>query len=500
MEFDSTYRDRNQWPLPSYFRVDISQTGTRNRFQAVDPISSAAPRLVFTGSFDNTVASPTLAVASVLTTGIGLSNNPNKFAITTAANTLIDEKDFYVGSSITLTNGATTVMRTITSYELIDGTIASALIMVATPVPDVILTAGTTGSLNNATDATSATLPVVFLPNGADINNFYSGCPCPSLTNPNIVNSNSGFPNCTDFKGGNCIITNVSLGIPYQTRTIVSYDGTTHLAELDSPAPGWLPEHTYIVRDELPCGSGVVGASTTSTVTLAAGSSTIDNFYVGNFLRIDLIPAAIVPPYDSLPAPYNEQRRIISYDGTTMVATVFPPFTVAPSAPNNTYEIECFTRDNAVPFNYTGSLVSQQQAVCYEIELVNLIVPNKMLCSGKGGRVAFYPYLYVGLDAVSSSTSGNKGLIYSNNPHSTRKMFRAVVDDTPTPLISPFVKIDGDGMVQTVKFKPNDSFIFSVCHSDGTFFQTEDVETFGPTFPNPLTQISALFQIRRVAS
>ena len=43
LEIDSTYRNREQYPLPSDFSVFISQSGTRDVNQARDPVSSSAP-------------------------------------------------------------------------------------------------------------------------------------------------------------------------------------------------------------------------------------------------------------------------------------------------------------------------------------------------------------------------------------------------------------------------------------------------------------------------
>ena len=191
-------------------------------------------------------------------------------------------------------------------------------------------------------------------------------------------------------------------------------------------------------------------------------------------------------------------RRIVSYDGATLTATVTPPFSAIPADASDIIQILEFSYDNANPFNYTGSLVSQGQQVCYELELLNLILPNSTLSVGLGGRVIFYPYLYVELENVSGPSSGNNGIIYSNNPNAVRMLFRATVDDTTTPVISPFVKIDGDGMVQTVKFKPNDNLKFSVRIPDGTIFQTVASDHYSPVPPNELVQISALISIKRI--
>ena len=163
---------------------------------------------------------------------------------------------------------------------------------------------------------------------------------------------------------------------------------------------------------------------------------------------------------------------------------------------NDVFEILQFTRDNVVPFTYTGSTVSQQQMVCYEVELINLVLPNLTLKTG--GRVAFYPYVYVELQNITGSSGGNTNIIYSNNPNSVRRLFRAAIDDIPNPLISPFIKIDGDGMTQTIKFKPNDSFKFGVYLSDGTLFETVYEDSYGPAPANPLVQISAMFSMKKV--
>jgi hypothetical protein len=130
--------------------------------------------------------------------------------------------------------------------------------------------------------------------------------------------------------------------------------------------------------------------------------------------------------------------------------------------------------------------------------LLNLILPNSTLISGYGGRAIFYPFLYVELIGINNSERAGPNLIYSNNPHSKRMLFRAVVSDTTRPAESPFVKIDGSGMRQRVKFMPNDSFIFAVYIPDGELLTTESPETFGPNVPNPFIQVSAIFAVSRV--
>ena len=92
-----------------------------------------------------------------------------------------------------------------------------------------------------------------------------------------------------------------------------------------------------------------------------------------------------------------------------------------------------FTYDNLNPFVYTGSLISQEEMVCYQIELLNLILPNTTLTVGNGGSIAYYPYVYVELQNVSACGANLKNIIYSNNPNSTKVLFRAAIDDVPNP-------------------------------------------------------------------
>ena len=51
-------------------------------------------------------------------------------------------------------------------------------------------------------------------------------------------------------------------------------------------------------------------------------------------------------------------------------------------------------------------------------------------------------------------------------------LFRASVSDTIEPVQSTFVNLNGDGAVQTVKFKPNDNLKFSVRMPNGDLYET----------------------------
>lgn len=303
-----------------------------------------------------------------------------------------------------------------------------------------------------------------------------------------------------------CFITNTSR-TPTQTRLISTYNGTTKSGTVSvvwgaSVAIGdiWAIRTAFLQN---PFTAGSVSGSGTfaaigavaDTFTLDSGASNINSFYVG---------ASITN------ITQTETRIILTYVGATRAGTVSAVWGAGVLAGDvwmisslsggaDAYELEYYTRENCVPFSYNGSLVSCQEMVCYEIELLNLILPNTVLNSGRGGRPIFYPYMYVELQQVSSSSGGaQRGVINSNNPFASKMMFRAVLDDTTQPVVSPFIKIDGDGMNHVLKFKPNDSFKFAVYCPNGDLFLTVATDTSSPTEPNPLVQISACFAFKRV--
>lgn len=182
-----------------------------------------------------------------------------------------------------------------------------------------------------------------------------------------------------------------------------------------------------------------------------------------------------------------------------------PPFSNFIAKTNSTfidnekcYQLLPFSYDGFNPFVYTGSRLSQQEQVCYSIELKNLILPNQVLDGGFGSLIPFYPYIYVQLQNISAPGSGLNNVLYSNNPNSTKMMFRVPITDVPNPVNSTFIKLDSRGVVQTLKFKPNDNLKFGVYLSDGTPFKTLLDDTPSPMKPNALVQISAIFAIRRL--
>lgn len=268
-----------------------------------------------------------------------------------------------------------------------------------------------------------------------------------------------------------------------QYRRITSYDGNARTATLSSAFTGWAVANTYSVRGLPSDEQGLIVAATSLTVTLPATSSTEDNFYKGRFIYFSTGPAA------------GQARVIVSYVGATRVATVSPAFNPI-AAPGNTYEILPFSRDSQYPLAYSGSVLSQQDTVNYEIQLLGLDIPNLDLVIANGNRPSFYPYVLVEL-ACDTSTGGHaRNIIYSNNPNAVYSTFVVPIADVSNPRSTQFLSLVANGMTQTMRFKPNDNLRFSVKMPNGELFNVGP-DTQSPLAPNPAIQISAVFSIKR---
>ena len=478
-EIVSTYRNRKLFPNPASFDVLIAQTGTRSQFDAYDPVSDAAP--LITWSPDETI--------------VGLKNISGEF-VYNSANTnlkflvkfpnsqkLKQECDYYIGMPISVYNNnpplvmdPLTYITTISGWEYSCSTTADDYFFVSVyyslPSPPLPSPPSTPSIKVNFIDPTNINIGLFYIPNSLLADGFYT----------------------------NCILWNET---QQKSVKILTYNGNNHIAGVDpNEVIGWMESNTLSIRKKPPIFYGVIGTPSPTSITkfkLQNTASKIPNEYVNNFIYFttgtNKGKSYSVISYTGIPVPCPPPCVLPqSYEITLDIP---PPPSPPPSIPTNTdqFEILQFTRDNVVPFTYTGSTVSQQQMVCYEVQLINLVLPNITLKSG--GRVAFYPYVYVELQNITSG--GNSNIIYSNNPNSVRRLFRAAIDDIPNPLISPFIKIDGDGMTQTIKFKPNDNFKFGVYLSDGTEFKTVLTDSYGPAPANPLVQISAMFSMKRVS-
>ena len=238
-----------------------------------------------------------------------------------------------------------------------------------------------------------------------------------------------------------------------------------------------------------------------NTLYIVSGGEvrTITNYEVtkvGNTITSRI--ATINTAFTVAPGPFTITSGIVNPGFTSSISQFSAPGPpVGPVIPQKFLFLP-FAYDNLYPFVYTGSQVSQQEMICYQIQLISLILPNITLNSNYGSLISFHPYVYVELQNVSSPGANQHNIIYSNNPNANKMLFRCAVGNVPSPVISRFVAINSDGMSQIIKFKPNDNLRFSVHMPSGDLFETQLPETFGPFIPNPFTQISACFSIKRV--
>lgn len=159
-------------------------------------------------------------------------------------------------------------------------------------------------------------------------------------------------------------------------------------------------------------------------------------------------------------------------------------------------ELLKFSRDNEISLMVNGNTTERQNLTCYEISLLSLSLPNVILKNNY--KVVNFPYFSVGLSNLSNYQSIDNGIIYSNNPNMKKSLFRATIHDTDNFEKSDFIKINGDGMTQTIKFKPNDNLKFSVYLPNGELLQTRLEDNNSPSEPNQSIQISALFEIKKL--
>jgi len=475
-EINSTYRNRNQFPSPADFDIEISQTGTRNNIQALDPVSFMAPRKIFVPfpTITGTIANPT---------------SPPYLPFTTSREDLILE--ILSGTASTVLNYYEGIVLIVTT-SLVPLTTEWSRILTWRYIQTIggfdyfkvtveLIFSNNINYGNTITMSDPTELPIV----GPSLNRF-------GVFIPRGILSNNYY---------------IEYYIYNQTRNewlpIDYYDGDTRIAIVYIPTipndrnktfrytNSWLRTDILTLRLEPPREvNNVVNVSANQKfITLSATSSSIDNFYVGSFLRIQTLPLGLT----------DESHRIVSYNGTTKQVTLEKIFSI-PVVIGDTYEILLFNRDNVFPFVYSGSIVSLREAVCYDVQLLNLILPNIVLNVGSGSRAVYYPYVYVQLAQLNNSERQGPNSITSNNPNSRRMLFRALVNDTTNDTNSPFVRIDGGGMVQRIKLLPTDSFHFSVHLPNGEVFSTDYPEYYQPDVPNNLKQISALFSFKRVPS
>ncbi len=454
IELYSGNRNRYQYPNPACFEVPFAAVRKLvSPLQAIDPVLTGTIYYKWVGGFDD------------LTGTLKANSTDSTLFLRPSVGTLSDVHNFYLGYNILLSNGEE---RMVKQYEPSTAAVSLTLAFNSIPTP-----AGT----GNFTLRDSSTSSVIHIP-ARDSNGVSILCYSQSYHNYYIVDE-------TLSNGTNIVY-----------RKITNYDFTTQLATLESPFPDtWSYTDTYTLRQTVPYESWVLpippyGNHIYITYDPSQQLSNYTNKYVYNTDGSLSQTNGINASFYIIKAEFTEIGGINYLDLT--LAINGKPFPVM----GNKINIIGFLRDNFVPLNYNGSVVSQNESACYEITLISLTLPNSPLITGS--RAMFYPYVYVEFTNISSPSGSSKDIIYSNNPQTNRALFIAPVTDSSVPMNKGFVKIDAGAMTQTVKFKPNDGLRFSVYLPDGSLFQTVLLDYESPYPPNNLVQVGAVFAIRRI--
>ena len=480
IDIDSSFRNRERFSNPAQFDILISQTGRKsNVFTAIDPIAESVtvfpPPNLNVGATYNSFSYIYPTSIDPLTFQIdGIEVDSTN----TAINYLPPEnaENYYINKIIeNISDGS---FRMITDYHTNN---------VVTDYDTGLVDGSMTVADTNILILGANTLPFTF---HSDITDYYVGKlvdvggQTASIVayNPSDA-GHGGLPVITvtpDWRGDASSLGGMAYSIYSNIAHYITLSEQFGGGPITTNPPATTINQTqYRIRGNVPFEVGTLVSATSNSFTLPASSSSINNYYVGTYMWIP---------------DTREYRLIVNYDGSTRTGVVSSPFNTTPG-PSDSYNILQFSRDNFSPLVYTGSTVSRQQMTCYEIELISLILPNLVLSSGFGNLIAFYPYVYV---EFSNITGMNNNILYSNNPFTTNVLFKVPIDDVNTPRASSFISVDGHGMVQTIKFKPNDNFRISVRLPNGDIFETEEKDYVSPSPPNPKVQLSVTFAIRQL--
>jgi hypothetical protein len=157
-----------------------------------------------------------------------------------------------------------------------------------------------------------------------------------------------------------------------------------------------------------------------------------------------------------------------------------------------------FLNEGVVPLNFSGSYLTQSQMSCYELSVINLILPNTIIDSLSSLLTSAYPYVMLEINNVTMPSSGNKHAIYSNNPRTTNVTFICSISDVNDPTKSKFLKISSDGAVQNIKFSPADNLSIRILRPSGEVLKFQKPDFIPPSFCDPSLQIELILQIKRL--
>ena len=267
-----------------------------------------------------------------------------------------------------------------------------------------------------------------------------------------------------------------------EIRPIVEYDGIVSTLVVDPPFSGaWSVTDSYEIRkDPYVFMRDVTYYISNYNISIQNPPS---NELIGKYVRITEQGSPL----------FNTVRRIVSYDSTTDIATITPSYQIpAPITDPTAYEILPMSYDNCYFIN--GLSACRLERGYYEIELQSLILPNRTILTGYGGHLVSYPYIYIEFGNLSN---GVQNILISNNPHTSRVLFKVPIYDIQPRINSNFLKIDKTNMPQSIFFNPYEDYYFKILMSNGEPYIIQP-DNMSPLPPNPELQVSVTFKVTKL--
>lgn len=492
LEIDSTYRNRNLYPSPGSFNVNISQAGGKTQLNATDPVSNAYTDIIFkifdpnnvvfklvVASGDPSEPFPEIATSSK-TTLVMIIN----FILIDFRTLLYKQPNFFSGFVLSSKQTDNYILRRILKSTflnekvLLNSSDFYFLFEIDQPIPDTLIQNTTTFTLFNPTTLNSGDMSYVFLPRSVPVDNFYENYVIYNRTKKNY-------------------------------SSIVSFNGTTHLAEiLYDTNFNWQSDDILEVKKEPPNLTGQLSvglANFSNSVNLGAGVIAGPNF-INSFLEVYLIPTQLeiynIFKITNIIGTYKDKTGATIYTTNLQEMTSYTSYvivdnlTIDVSSDNFLYELLQYSYDNTNGFNYTGSMVSVTQPSAYELTLNSICLPNIQIMGG--GKIWNYPFFYVEIENVSSSSSNSNNIIYSNNPNCLKAVFKVPVMNITNPDEYQFLTYNGNGVKQTITIKPNSDMKLTVRLPNGKVFSPFEGDTSYGQAPNTQKQLSVLISFEKI--
>lgn len=265
--------------------------------------------------------------------------------------------------------------------------------------------------------------------------------------------------------------------------TIISYSATDKTATVNpaftvAPVAGTV----YLTRVAAPIFVGVVSGTSGVNFFSFNNGSLMNDVYKNSYVRF------------TSGVNTNLVYLIQTYVGSTQTLYTSLQFANIPQI-GDTFELDAYSRDNASTLAYSGTVTSTLQNSLYEIELLWLSVPNINLGVGYGGTLDKYPYVYVQL--YNEGKISYSQPLFSNNPNSSRALFKVPISDYGT---TAFLTLTDSLSRQIIRFETNQDIRFTITLPNGTILSYAANDNLSPLAPNPLSQVGAVFSLKKVAS